>query len=101
MRFTTVELSALETRILNSASHALEIEKRHYESLKQAILNQSGPIGAAARGLAEADLAAAFADLAAAEDWTEPQVDNSRAFSSMSLAQRSISGTPIRGDPMR
>jgi DNA mismatch repair protein MutS len=37
-------------------------------------------IGAAARGLAELDLAAAFADLALAEDWCAPEVDESRAF---------------------
>ena len=80
VRFTTLALSELETRILNAGNHALEIEKRHYDALRQAILDWSGPIGAAARALAEADLAAAFADLAAAEDWAEPQVDDSRAF---------------------
>ncbi|MGA0539822.1 DNA mismatch repair protein MutS [Neotabrizicola sp. VNH66] len=80
VRFTTVALSDLETRILNAANHALEIEKRHYDSLKRAILDQSGPIGAAAAALAEIDLTAAFADLAAEQDWTEPQVDDSRAF---------------------
>ena len=80
VRFTTLALSELETRILNAGNHALEIEKRHYDGLKRAILDWSGPIGAAARALAEADLAAAFADLAASEDWAEPQVDDSRAF---------------------
>ena len=80
VRFTTLALNELETRILNSANHVLEIEKRHYECLKQAILAQSGPIAAAARALAEIDLAAALADLAAADDWAEPHVDASRAF---------------------
>ena len=80
VRFTTLALSELETRILNAGNHALEIEKRHYDGLKQAVLDWAGPIGAAARALAEADLAAAFADLAASEDWAEPQVDDSRAF---------------------
>jgi DNA mismatch repair protein MutS len=80
VRFTTLALNDLETRILNSANHALEIEKRHYDGLKAAILEQSGPISAAARALAEIDLAAALADHAAAEGWTEPQIDASRAF---------------------
>lgn len=80
VRFTTVELSELETRILNAGNHALEIEKRLYDCLKGAVLDASVAIFAAARALAEIDLAAAFADLAAAEDWTEPQVDDSRAF---------------------
>ncbi|MCV2879037.1 DNA mismatch repair protein MutS [Sedimentimonas flavescens] len=80
VRFTTVALSELETRILNAWNHALEIEKRLYDSLKGAILSHSGPIGEASRALAEIDLATAFADLAAGEDWVEPMVDNSRAF---------------------
>ncbi|MBN2631233.1 MAG: DNA mismatch repair protein MutS [Rhodobacteraceae bacterium] len=80
VRFSTMDLSNLETRILNAGNHALEIEKRHYDSLKQAILDRSGPIAATARALAEIDLAAAFADLASAEDWAEPKVDTSHAF---------------------
>lgn len=81
VRFTTVELSALETRILNAGNRALEIEKRHFETLRQAVIEHAGPVGAAARGLAELDLAASLAELASHEGWTEPQVDNSCAFS--------------------
>ncbi|ESW60910.1 MAG: DNA mismatch repair protein MutS [Rhodobacter sp. CACIA14H1] len=80
VRFTTVELSEMETRILNAGNHALEIEKRHFEALREAVLAQAGPVGAAARALAEVDLAAAWADLAAEEGWAEPVVDESRAF---------------------
>ncbi|MFN3647405.1 MAG: DNA mismatch repair protein MutS [Gemmobacter sp.] len=80
VRFTTVELSALETRILNAANHALDIEKRLYSALRAEVLAAAGPVGEAARGLAELDLAAALADLAVAEDWCEPVVDDSRAF---------------------
>ncbi|MCZ8133593.1 MAG: DNA mismatch repair protein MutS, partial [Rhodobacteraceae bacterium] len=80
VRFTTVELSEMETRILNAGNHALEIEKRHFEALRAAVMAASGPMGAAARALAEVDLAAAWADLAAEEGWAEPVVDESRAF---------------------
>ena len=80
VRFTTVELGALETRILNAGGHALEIEKRHYSSLIQAILAQAGPLGRLARGLAEIDLAGALADLAKDENWCRPEIDSSRAF---------------------
>ncbi len=80
VRFTTVELSEMETRILNAGNRALEIEKRLYDSLKRAILNQAGPINEASRALAEIDLSTAFADIASGENWTEPTVDNSRAF---------------------
>ena len=80
VRFTTVELSEIETRILNAGGRALEIEKRLYSSLRQAILAQAGPLGALARALAEFDLAAAMAHLAVAENWVRPLVDDSRAF---------------------
>jgi DNA mismatch repair protein MutS len=80
VRFTTLALSDLETRILNSSNHALEIEKRHYHGLRREILDHAAPIAAAARALAEIDLAAAFADLSAAEGWCAPVVDDSRAF---------------------
>lgn len=80
VRFTTLELSELETRILNAGAHALEIEKRIFDGLRQAILDQAGPIGDASRALAEIDLAAGFADLASAQNWVEPEVDTSRAF---------------------
>ncbi|THD85666.1 DNA mismatch repair protein MutS [Aliigemmobacter aestuarii] len=80
VRFTTLALSEMETRILNAGNHALEIEKRHYSSLREETLARSAAIAATARALAEIDLAAAFADLAAEEGWTEPVVDDSRAF---------------------
>jgi DNA mismatch repair protein MutS len=80
LRFTTPELSETETRILNAGGRAIEIEKRLYDGLKADILAQAGPLGEAARGLAEIDLAAALAEIAVAEDWCAPQVDESRAL---------------------
>ena len=80
LRFTTLPLSEMETRILNAAGRALGIEKRHYDSVRAAILENSAAIFATAGALAEIDLSTAFADLAAAQDWCRPVVDGSRAF---------------------
>ncbi len=80
VRFTTVELSEIETRILNAGGRALEIEKRLYSSLTEAIIAQAGPLGALARALSEIDLMTALAHLAIAENWVRPRVDDSRAF---------------------
>ena len=80
IRFTTLSLSEMETKILNAGGRALEIEKRIFEELRAAVLAEAGPLAQAARGLAEIDLSCAFADLALAEDWCAPQVDESRAF---------------------
>ncbi|MEQ3678281.1 DNA mismatch repair protein MutS [Pseudophaeobacter sp.] len=80
VRFTTVELSEIETRILNSGNRALEIEKRLYSALSTAIMDQAARLNGAARGLAELDLLTALADLARGENWARPRVDASRAF---------------------
>ena len=80
VRFTTVALSEMETKILNAGARALEIEKRLYSALSGAILAQNAEIAEAARALAEIDLVTGFADLARAEDWCAPVVDDSRTF---------------------
>ena len=80
VRFTTVELSEIETRILNAGNLALEIEKRLYQRLSGEILATAARLNQAARGLAELDLTTALADLARGENWCRPQVDTSRAF---------------------
>jgi DNA mismatch repair protein MutS len=78
LRFTTPDLTEMETRILNAGGQALEIEKRVYSSLKDSILDAAATIGATARALAELDLSSALADLARGESWTRPKIDNSR-----------------------
>ncbi|MDD7971878.1 DNA mismatch repair protein MutS [Roseinatronobacter alkalisoli] len=80
VRFTTVELSEMETRILNAGARALEIEKRLFAQLRAAVLACADHLALAARALAEIDLACALADLALARNWCAPRLDNSRAF---------------------
>ncbi|ETW12788.1 DNA mismatch repair protein MutS [Roseivivax marinus] len=80
VRFTTVELSELETRILNAGGQALEIERRIFDTLRTAILDAAAELGLLAAALAEFDLATALAELARSEDWTRPKIDDTRAF---------------------
>jgi DNA mismatch repair protein MutS len=80
IRFTTLALAEIEAKILNAGGHALEIEKRVFESLRAAVLERGGPVAAAARALAEIDVAAALADLARAEDWVRPEIEDDGAF---------------------
>lgn len=102
VRFTTVELSELETKILNAGNQAIEMEKQLYSSLREAILQSAGEIGATSAALAELDLACALADLAQSENWVKPVVDNSRAFDIQAgrhpVVERALSqqsGTPF------
>ncbi|MGQ0565038.1 MAG: DNA mismatch repair protein MutS [Gemmobacter sp.] len=80
VRFTTVDLSDLESRILNAGGHAVEIEKRHYAALRAAVVALAAPLAAVSQALAEIDVTAALAELAGGGDWTAPVVDDSRAF---------------------
>jgi DNA mismatch repair protein MutS len=80
LRFTTPELADLETRILNAAAQALEIERRVFEALRQKVVAAAAAVATTARATAELDVAAALADLASGGDWVRPVVDESRAF---------------------
>ncbi|MEM7669224.1 MAG: DNA mismatch repair protein MutS [Pseudomonadota bacterium] len=80
VRFTTTELSEIETRILNAGFRALEIEKRLFGDLRAEVLDHAMAIGDAARALAEVDVAGSHADLAASEGWCRPRVTADRSF---------------------
>ncbi|MFN3643165.1 MAG: DNA mismatch repair protein MutS [Gemmobacter sp.] len=80
LRFTTLELAALETRIVNAAAHALDLERAVFERLRGMALAAAGAVAEAARALAEIDVTAGWAEIAAEEGWCAPVVDDSRAF---------------------
>ncbi|MEM9797643.1 MAG: DNA mismatch repair protein MutS [Pseudomonadota bacterium] len=80
VRFTTVELSELETKILNAGGRAQDIETQLFEDLRQDVIAQADGIFATARALAELDVITSLADLARGEDWCRPAVDMSRQF---------------------
>ena len=80
VRFTTIELSELETRILNAGGRCLEIEKRLYSDVLEAIIAQAPELFTLARALAEFDLSAALARLAREERWVRPTMTTEREF---------------------
>ena len=80
LRFTTAELTDLESRIHNAGARALDIERGIFADLRAAVLEGAAAIAAAARAIARIDVAAGLADLARGEDWRRPLVDDSRIF---------------------
>ena len=80
VRFTTVELSAMETKILNAGGRALEIEQRLYDWLVSLVLAENARLSDAARALAELDLAQGFAEIACEANWAKPVIDQSLTF---------------------
>ena len=80
VRFTTVPLSELETKIVNAGARALEVEKRIFTRLRTAIVEAQATIAGTARALAEIDVATASALLAIEDRWTRPAISTGRAF---------------------
>ena len=64
-RFTTPELKQYEISVLTAHERSVEIEKRIFSELRQAILQAAGRIRVSSGVIAEVDLLANFAHLAA------------------------------------
>ena len=80
MRFTTTELSDLETRIANAAGEALVIELAAFEDLVALAVAHADVIKAAADALSVIDVTAGLAELAQEQGYARPRVDDSLAF---------------------
>lgn len=80
MRFTTAELSAIETEVLNAEEHALELEVNIYNELVERVLIQADAIARSALIVAKLDVASAAAELATEQNYTRPLLDDSYCF---------------------
>jgi DNA mismatch repair protein MutS len=80
VRFTTVELGDIETKILNAAGQATGLELEIFAGLCAKVLDHAAPLQALAVAIAEIDVAAAFSELAMAEGWVRPVLNESRDF---------------------
>lgn len=80
VRFSTPELSELESKIISAADKALALELEAFEDLRRKIEAQSATLARMARALAMLDVATALADLAASQNYCEPKIDDSLTF---------------------
>jgi DNA mismatch repair protein MutS len=74
-RFTTPELKEYEAKILTAQERSLEIERRLFAEVRAQLLGEANRVRETARRVAEIDLLANFAHLAALRGWTRPQTD--------------------------
>ncbi|MBX9911013.1 MAG: DNA mismatch repair protein MutS [Beijerinckiaceae bacterium] len=81
MRFSSVELGGLEAKIASAADRALRLELGVFAALSEAVQGQAEAIKQVAQALAEIDVTAALAELAASEGWRRPRIDDGAAFS--------------------
>ena len=80
MRFTTVELGELESKIARAADRALALELEMLADLIGEVTGRADDIAAAARALAALDVASALAELAAGGRYVRPQIDAGTDF---------------------
>ncbi len=76
-RFTTPELKQYEVSVLTAHERSIEIEKRIFSELRQTILQSAGRIRVSSGVIAEVDLLANFAHLAALRSYVRPQIEQS------------------------
>ncbi len=72
-RFTTPELKEYEVKILDAQEKIVEIERRLFTELRTAIAAEAKRIRQSALALAEVDVLASFAHLAALRNYCRPQ----------------------------
>ena len=72
-RFTTPELKEYEAKILDAQEKIVEIERRLFTELRTAIASEAKPIRRTALALAEVDVLASLAHVAALRNYCRPQ----------------------------
>jgi DNA mismatch repair protein MutS len=77
VRYTTVELGELESRISKAAETALALELALFDELVGFVTARAEPVALAARALAALDVASALAGLAVSRRYGRPAVDGS------------------------
>jgi DNA mismatch repair protein MutS len=76
-RFTTPELKQYESKILDAQEKMVEIERRMFAELRASIAGKARRIRQTALALAEVDVLASFAHIAALRNYARPQFDDS------------------------
>jgi DNA mismatch repair protein MutS len=79
-RFTTPELKEYEAKILTAQERSGEIERRLFAELRRQLLQDAGRMRETARRVAEIDLLACFAHMAALRGWVRPEIEESGAL---------------------
>lgn len=97
VRFTTPELSTLESKIAKASETALAIELEIFNQLVTDITRLANDITVKAQALAQLDIAAAFATLAIEDNYTRPTLTNDTTFT-ISKGRHPVVETALRKD---
>jgi DNA mismatch repair protein MutS len=76
-RFTSTELKEHERKVLSAEERVLEIERRLYGEIREAIAREAGRLRRVAAGIAQLDVLVNFARIAASRNYTRPEFTES------------------------
>ena len=100
VRFTTVDLAALDARIAQAAERAQAMELDIFETWRGRATDLAAPIQAAAQALARLDVAAGLAEWAEEARAVRPQIDRSLCFEAEGARHPVVEAAVTRGgDP--
>ena len=100
VRFTTVELAALDAKIAQAAERALAIEVETFEAWREAAIGVAAGVQAAAEAAARLDVASGLAEWAEEAGASRPVVDRSTAFEAESARHPVVEAAVKRaGEP--
>jgi DNA mismatch repair protein MutS len=72
-RFTSTELKEHERKVLSAEERVLEIERRLYMEIREAIAREAGRLRRVAAGIAQLDVLVNFARIAASRNYSRPE----------------------------
>ncbi len=79
-RFTTAELRRIEEGVRGGTEQAAALERKIFEELRQAVLEQAAQIRASADAVATLDVIAVLAEIARRDGWVRPRVEEGTAL---------------------
>ncbi|MDP6803953.1 MAG: DNA mismatch repair protein MutS [Rhodospirillales bacterium] len=80
VRYSTVELAELESRIARAGEQSVVLEIELFETLARAVMTGAESVARTASAMAALDVAAALAELAADRDYSRPILDDGFGF---------------------
>ena len=80
VRFTTVELSELESKVLAAGQDAIAMELAIFAELREAVLAKAEALGAFSDAVAALDVASTQADVAVRSNWVRPEISEGREY---------------------
>ncbi len=80
VRYTSEELRKTEQKIISAKSNALQLELEIYTMLCDTIITLADSIALAGNAIAELDVLSSFANLAIEQDYSLPEINDSKNF---------------------